>query len=131
MVARVGGYYGATFRGERVVTQGKPMSPTILNVVVDTVVCHWESLLVASQGEKEGGGISGDEEDGSQTAGRTIRGRDDLKQWVEEGLQRLRVKSAFFYVKDGVVASTDPGWLQLAFDLLTGLFDQVGLRKNF
>ena len=24
----------------------------------------------------------------------------------------------------------DPGWFQLAFDFLTGLFDRVGLRKN-
>ena len=30
----------------------------------------------------------------------------------------------------GVVASTDPGWLQTAFDTLTGLFDRVGLKMN-
>ena len=29
-----------------------------------------------------------------------------------------------------MVASTNPGWLQTAFDTLTGIFDQVGLRKN-
>ena len=29
-----------------------------------------------------------------------------------------------------MVASTDSGWLQLAFDTLTGLFDQVVLEKN-
>ena len=34
------------------------------------------------------------------------------------------------YDDDGVVASTDPGWLQSAFDFLTGLFDRVGLRTN-
>ena len=36
----------------------------------------------------------------------------------------------FFYADYGVVASTDPGWLQSALDLLTGLFDQVGLRTD-
>ena len=38
MVARVGGYYGEAFKGARGVTQGDPLSPTIFNVVVDTVV---------------------------------------------------------------------------------------------
>ena len=42
----------------------------------------------------------------------------------------MTVKEEFFYVEDGVVASTDPGWIQLAFDMLTGLFDRVGLRTN-
>ena len=41
MVARAGGYYGAAFKGERGVTQGAPLSPTIFNVVVDAVVRHW------------------------------------------------------------------------------------------
>ena len=30
-----------------------------------------------------------------------------------------------------MVASASPGWLQTAFDVLTGLFDRVGLWKNF
>ena len=38
MVARAGGYYGTAFRGERVMTQGDPLSPTIFNVVVDAVI---------------------------------------------------------------------------------------------
>ena len=29
-----------------------------------------------------------------------------------------------------MVASTDPGWLQSGFDLLTGLFEHVGLQTN-
>ena len=41
MVARSAGYYGTAFGGERGVTQGDPLSPTIFNVVVDTVVQHW------------------------------------------------------------------------------------------
>ena len=45
MVAREGGYYGTGFKGERGVTQGDPMSPTIFNVVVDAVVRHWVTPL--------------------------------------------------------------------------------------
>ena len=41
MVTRAGGYYGTAFLGERGVTQGDPLSPTIFNVVVDAVVRHW------------------------------------------------------------------------------------------
>ena len=41
MVAMAVGYYGVAFPGARVVTQGDPLSPTILNVVVDVLVLHW------------------------------------------------------------------------------------------
>ena len=37
-LARVGGYYRATFKGFRGVTQVDPLYPTIFNVVVDSVV---------------------------------------------------------------------------------------------
>ena len=63
-------------------------------------------------------------------AGRTIQDRDDGKQWTEEGHQCLTVNAALFYANNGVVASTDPGWLQLEFYLMTGLFDRVGLQTN-
>ena len=46
MVARAGGYYEKSFKGERGVTQGDPLSPTIFNVVVDAVVQHWVNGLV-------------------------------------------------------------------------------------
>ena len=42
----------------------------------------------------------------------------------------MTVKAAFFYDKDGRVASIELGWMQLAFDTLTELFYRVGLRKN-
>ena len=38
---------------------------------------------------------------------------------------------ALFYADDGMVASSDPGWLQGAFNTLIGLFDRVGLHTNF
>ena len=127
MVARAGGYYGAPFHGERGLTQGDPLLPTIFNMVVDAVVRHWESLLVA---EREVGKSSGDKGNGAQTVGRLIRDRDDGRKWAEEGHQQLTAKAAFFYADDGVVTSTDPGWLQSAFDLMTGLFDRYyAIRK--
>ena len=39
-------------------------------------------------------------------------------------------ESGIFYVGYGVVASTDLGWLQLAFDFMTGMFYRVVLQKN-
>ena len=46
MVARAGGYYRKVFKGGRGVTQGEPLSPTILNVVVDALVRHWVRIAV-------------------------------------------------------------------------------------
>ena len=34
------------------------------------------------------------------------------------------------YANDGLVASTQPQMLQREFEVLTGLFDRVGLREN-
>ena len=41
-----GGVLRTRFKGARGVTQGDPLSPTIFNVVVDAVVCHWVTLEV-------------------------------------------------------------------------------------
>ena len=50
-------------------TQGYPLSPTIFNVVVDTVVRHWEALVA---GETEGVIIDNDKAE-QTTAERTIQ----------------------------------------------------------
>ena len=78
MVVRAGGYYGTGFKGERGVTQGDPLSPTIFNVVVDVVVHHWVTLAV-TEAEMRG-----------------ERGREGRHQ------------AALFYTDDGMVASSDP-----------------------
>ena len=59
MAARSGGYYGAAFKGERGVTQGDPLSPTLINVVVDAVVRHWLEGLQEAKEEKDAEGGEG------------------------------------------------------------------------
>ena len=100
MVARTGGYYGEAFKGARGVTQGDRLSPTIFNVVADEVVLHWVALAMA-ENEKRG-----------------ERGNEGRHQ------------AALFYVDDGMVAFSDPRWLQWAFDTLVSLFERVGLWTN-
>ena len=39
-------------------------------------------------------------------------------------------QAALFYADDGMLASSDPQWLQWAFTQLVGLFDRVGLNTN-
>ena len=70
MVARVGGYYGKALKGERGVTQGDPLSPSIFNVVVDAVVRHWV-MGVITDAEARGGAGTG----GTTSGGVILRGR--------------------------------------------------------
>ena len=51
MVAWAKGYYGAPFKGFLRMTQGDPLSSTISNVVVDLVLCHWVTIVAASEEE--------------------------------------------------------------------------------
>ena len=81
MVVRACGYYRVAFKGDREATQGDPLSPTILNVVVDSVVRHWVMVMV--EGAEERG---------------------------ERG-QEVRHHNALFYAEDVMVASSDPRWL--------------------
>ena len=64
-----------------------------------------------------------------------------MRHWVtgvisgveEQGNRRKegRHQDALFYTDNGMVDSSDPRWIQSAFNTLVGLFDRVGLRKNF
>ena len=102
------------------------MSPTIFTVVVDVVVCHWESLV----SEKEGRDRRNYDGDAAQMSGRTTWDQDDGQQWAEGVHQWLLVKAELLYANGGMVASTDPWWLQSAFDTLTGIFDRARLWTN-
>ena len=93
-----------------------------MGVVVDAVVCHWESLMAEGSGRDDRSGNKV-----AQTARQTIRVRNDGRRWTEEG---LKVKDEILYAECGMVASTDPGWIQTVFDTLTGIFERVGLKIN-
>ena len=54
MVSRAGFYYDTLFNGPRGVTQGDSMSPIIINIVVDVVICHWETVVVGDEAGSEG-----------------------------------------------------------------------------
>ena len=61
MVEREVGCYRETLCGERGVIQGDLISTNIFYVVVDTVVRHWESLVVEGGGGDDKDNSSGDE----------------------------------------------------------------------
>ena len=46
---------------------------------------------------------------------------------MEEG---MKAQEAILYSDNRMLASTNPGWIQTAFDTMTGLFDRVGLKTN-
>ena len=52
----------------------------------------------------------------------TIQDQDDYQWQVEVGHARMMVKLELFYADNRMVASTDPVWIQLVFDKLTGIF---------
>ena len=54
---------------------------------------------------------------------------EDAEKRGERGKEG-RNQSALFYADDGMVASSDPRWLQWAFNDLVGLFKHMGLRNN-
>ena len=68
--------------------------------MVDAVVHHWLTIAV-TEAEK-----------------RRERGREGRHQ------------AALFYADDGMLASSDPQWMQWAFTQIVGLFDRVELNTN-
>ena len=97
MVENASRYFGIPFKGYRGVTHGDPLSPTIFNVVVYAVICHWTTVVPPT--EESTGGL---------------------------GLTIIDM-AAYFYANDGLMASTQPKRLHRVFDVLTGLFEGVGL----
>ena len=45
MVARDKGYYRPPFKGHLRVTRGDTLSPTMFNLVVDAIICHWVTVV--------------------------------------------------------------------------------------
>ena len=77
-----------------------------------------------------GGGSSDDNGNAAQTVGRKIWEQYDGRRRVEEGNEKITVKVTLFYADGVMVASIDPGWLQLVFDTLTDIFDLMMLQTN-
>ena len=55
MDVKAGGHCGPALQIHQVVIQGDPLSPTIFNVVVDSVIRHWAKAV----GGQEGAGQEG------------------------------------------------------------------------
>ena len=100
VLARVGCYCGTLFQGYQGFTQCYPQSPTIFNIVVNTVTCHWVSIV-------------GKEELGPEGFGWAV-------QWL----------AALFYADNGILSSPRLDRLQADLDLVAGLFHQVGMHDN-
>ena len=101
MVEKAGGYHDPPpFKGFRGTTQGYPVPPKILYVVVDEVMRHWVMVVV-------------EEEAGPDGFGRVARSL-----------------AALLYGDDSLIGSTRVEMLQQALNYLTDLFDRVGLQKN-
>ena len=54
---------------------------------------------------------------------------EDAEKRGERGKEG-RHQAALFYADNSMVASSNPCWLQWAFNALVGLFELVGLRTN-
>ena len=76
------------------------LPPTTFNVVVDAVVRNWVTVVIA--------------------------GAEEQSERGQEG----RHQAALFYADDGMVALSDPRWLQGALNTLVGLFDRVDLHTK-
>ena len=58
MVSRVGRYFGLPFKEYRRVTEVNPLTPTLINMVMDAVMCYWVKLVAPTNEVMEGLGLS-------------------------------------------------------------------------
>ena len=80
--------------------QGYPLSLTIFNVVLDSVICHWVTVVTPTEARTGFLGLM------------------------------IIYLLAYFYANDSLVSSTQPERLHRAFYVLAGLFNQVVLWIN-
>ncbi len=101
MVCRAAGNYGTAFKAGRGVTQGRPLSAKLFNIMVDAIVQEWFHQLWL--------------------------GREYNEMEFAEYTATL---FAIFYVDDAYLASWDPEFLQYALTHLVCLFKCIGLQTN-
>ena len=95
VVSQSGRYYGYPFAGNRGVTNGYPLSPTIFNKLVDTVILHWDVVVAGKAADLERFGRS------------------------------LQILFALFYSDGGLLAFPHPSRFQASLDVMMGLFKCV------
>ena len=100
MVVKADRYFGPPFQGSCGVTQVHPLSPTVINMVVDAVIQHWVTGVVPMEARAEGLG-------------------DTIQELV-----------LLFYAYYRLVALPWIDRLQREFKVLTDLSSRVGLRTN-
>ena len=100
MVAREGKYYGDPLKRSRGFTQGNPLYPTILNIVVDAFIRHWVMVVAGEDAGPEG-------------FGRTV--------------QKL---AALLYAENRLLMSLQRSRLQEALEVLMGMFYMVRVVTN-
>ena len=57
-MAKDGKYFGGPFKGYQGVMQGAPLYPTIFNVVLDAVICHWVTVVTPTEAGTGGLGLA-------------------------------------------------------------------------
>ena len=100
IVTRASGYHGETLKWYRWFTQGYPLSPAIIKVEVNAILCHWMMEIAVEEAGPGGFG--------------------------REAGQMAKV----FYAENGLLASTRMERLQREFIVLTNLLDHMDLRTN-
>ena len=101
MAARESGYYSDSFGASCGIAQGDPLSLMIFNIAIDSIVRHWA--------EKVG-------QEGARSEG---------------FIQEVLTKATLFYEDNDLITSLNSEWIQWAFNVLTSLFERVGLLTNF
>ena len=99
-MVRAGGYFFLPFKRYHGMNQGDPLPPKLFNVVVDSIIHHWVTVVAKIEEGPEGIGMS------------------------------IWDLVAYFYAYNGLIDSNQTERLQRAFAILTGLFDRVGLQTN-
>lgn len=101
IVPKQNGYHGRPFHATRGVTQGDIISPMLFNIVVDVIVRYWLSV------------------------------ESPFPETSRDGIgHKILDHQVLFYADDGLLASTNPNWLQKSFDSLVLLFARMGLKTN-
>ena len=96
-----GRYYSNPFMVIIGMMQGDHLTYTIFNIVLDVFIPLWDTVVTVEESVLEGFG----------------------------GV--VQTLYAFFYMDDRLLASPTPTRIQASLDVLTGLFDHVGIQTNF